>query len=269
MKFIITFCLSILMIPSLSIANATQTSDKIIVTLPPLSGIIMMLLPEVQTQCLLSAGADPHHFQPSPKQVDLLNQHHLLIRASYDDQGWPIHVQNSQVIDVWPNKNHAWLQFEQVRSVLPVLAKALSSKFPQYRKDIEVRLIHAIETTHVLEKEWDMQLEQLKSKGVFVQHPAWHDLLESKQVPIWAVLESHQHGHEHGPRHLEKALSTLKQHPDAALLGSKRHSNRSLEWLNNHQGNSKHIITLDALGNCNQPWDKLMRHNLEVLSKNL
>jgi len=269
MKFVITFYIIILMIPSLSLASTTQTTDKIITTLPPLSGLIIMLLPEVQTQCLLSAGADPHHFQPSPKQVDLLNQHHILARASRDDQGWPIHVENSQVIDIWPTENHAWLRFEQVRLALPTLAEILSKKFPQYRKDIQARLIQALQTTKALEQAWGKQLQKLQNKGVFMQHPAWQGLLESKQVPIWAVLESHQHGHEHGPRHLEKALSTLKQHPDAVLLGSKRHSNRSLEWLNKHQGNIKSIITLDALGHCNQPWDKLMRNNLEVLDKNL
>ena len=198
MKFIITICISLLMIPSLGLAEAKHSAKAVIATLPPLSGLVTMLLPEVKAQCLLSAGADPHHFQPSPKQVDLLSQGHLLIRASRDDQGWPIEVSRSQVVDLWTTQNHGWLQFNQIRLVLPKLAEALSQAFPESRESIQSRLKQSLKTTDQLEQDWDNQLQNLKSKGVFMQHPAWHDLLESKQVPIWAVLESHQHGHEHG-----------------------------------------------------------------------
>jgi zinc transport system substrate-binding protein len=267
MKLLVTLCITFLLMPSFCSANETRPEEKIIVTLPPLSGIVAMLLPEIQSQCLLSAGADPHHFQPSPRQVDMLNQGHLLIRASRDDQGWPIRTQNSEVIDLWNQDNHGWLQFQQVRQVLPVLADALTKKFPHYQEMIQTRLIKAIENTRSLEQLWDQQLTTIQQQGVFMQHPSWKGLLKSKHVPVWAVLESEQHGHEHGPHHLEHALETLKLHPDALLLGSKRHSNRSLDWLNNHQQKSTMVIKMDALGSCNQPWNELMKSNLAILSQ--
>lgn len=267
MKFLLILCLTFLITPSLSIANAKEATKEIIVTLPPLSGLVVMLMPEVQSRCLLSAGADPHHFQPTPRQVDLLGQGHLLIRASRDDQGWPIRTQNSQVIDLWESKNHGWLQFEQVRLVLPQLAKALTNQYPHAQKSIQEHLITALQHVDNLEASWDKALANIKSRGVFMQHPSWHDLLESKGVPIWAVLESHQHGYEYGPRHLETALNTLNQHPDALFLGSKRNSNQSLEWLKEHQSNNHSILKLDALGSCNQPWNLLMQSNLQLLSQ--
>jgi ABC-type Zn uptake system ZnuABC Zn-binding protein ZnuA len=262
-------CLALLMLPSMSQANNSDSKHAIIVTLPPLSGVVQLLLPEVQSQCLLSVGADPHHFQPSPRQVDSLNQGHTLIRASRDDQGWPISTKQSQLIDLWSNESHAWLQFKSVSQALPKLASSLIKAFPQHKSIIEARLPLALKTVGAIEKEWHQTLRLIKDKGVFMQHPSWFGLLEQESIPVWSVLELNQHGHEQGPRHLEEALQLLKAHPDALLLGSNRHSNRSLEWLNKHHNSSHPLIKLDALGACNQPWDELMRSNLKLLRERL
>lgn len=273
MKLFITLSLSfivqMLLITSTSAANLPAKAESIIVTLPPLSGLTAMLLPEVKNQCLLATGADPHHFQPSPKQVDLINQGHILIRASRDDQGWPIQAQAEHTLDLSPTQNHAWLQFSEVRRMLPILAKTLISNFPQYQQRIQTRLTQKLQAIDKLEAAWNKQLQPLKTSGVFMQHPAWQGLFEHKNIPIWAVLESEQHGHEQGPKHLEEALNTLEKHPDAILIGSMRHSNRSLEWLNRHHHPAKTIIQLDELGRCNQAWDTLMQHNLDILAGQL
>ncbi len=270
MRFTALLCLSLFMAPAISTAGETDTKasvDKnIIVTLPPLSGLVAMLLPEIKSQCLLTANADPHHFQPSPKQVAMLNQEHLLIRASFDDQGWPIRVQDNQVVDLWPEHAHGWLEFALVRKALPRLAAALSKAYPQYQTSIAQHLAESLSLTTEIEGKWSAALETYKNKGVFIQHPSWLGLFQSKNVPVWEVLESHQHGHEHGPRHLEEALQTYRMHPDAALIGSKRHSNRSLEWLSRNQKVAANIIKLDAIDACNVPWSTLMSKNLKQLS---
>ncbi len=257
------------MLPNISQATSAETNHKIIVTLPPLSGLAAMLLPEIQSQCLLSASADPHHFQPSPRQVSLLQQGNLLLRATRDDQGWPINTTQSQVFDLWQQKSHAWLQFDTVYQILPQLSLSLIKTFPQYQITIEANLTLALAQVNQLQKEWRQTLSTIKKSGVLMEHPAWLGLLQAEQVPVWSVLELHQHGHEQGPKHLEEALELLKAHPDALLLASKRHSNRSLEWLNNHDSNKHKMIVLDALGSCNQPWNELMRANLEQLQKQL
>ena len=267
MKLFVTLCLLFIAQFSLISSTSAANSTAIIVTLPPLSGLTQMLLPEIPAQCLLSASADPHHFQPSPKQVDMLSQGNLLIRASADDQGWPIQTQQAHTLDLWLTQNHGWLMFSEVQQALPTLASALASKFPQYAARIQSRLVQKLQDINVLEKSWENLLQHIKNKGVFMQHPAWLGLFNQYQVPVWAVLESAKHGHEHGPRHLEEALQNLDTHPDALLIGSTRHSNRSLEWLNRHHKPTAPIIHLDELGTCNQPWDVLMADNLKLLSQ--
>lgn len=266
MKLTIMLCFALLIAPLSSSAASNNTAPTIMVTLPPLSGLLLLLLPEVQSQCLLQANADPHHFQPSPRQVDRLQHSALIIRASHDDQGWALHIPQEKSIDLWASHAHAWLNFDLVRQALPTLAAKLAQHFPQYRQRLPQRLNKALKRVNAMELLWDKVFANIQHQGVFMQHPAWQNLFQAKAVPIWAVLESSQHGHEHGPQHLEQALHTLKKHPQAVFLGSKRHSNRSLAWLSRQQQPTQPIIELDAIGNCNQAWDVLMQKNLEALS---
>ncbi len=266
MKSLTLFLSCLLMLPFTALsAEQPKSNELIIVTLPPLSGLVAMLMPEKQSVCLLAAGADPHHFQPSPQQVGQLKKATLVLRAGRDDQGWPIRAKASQVLTLWKNQAHGWLNFQEVKAALAELAPVLSQQFPASKNQIEQQLPLALTEVDAMEKLWLPVLETLKTKGVMMQHPAWQGVMEAYEVPIWAVLESHQHGHEHGPRHLEEALATLYAHPQTVLLGSMRHSNRSLEWLSAHQTSPKPLLNLDALGTCNMPWSVLMTSNLNKL----
>ncbi len=105
----------------------------------------------------------------------------------------------------------------------------------------------------------------LRSSGSIMQHPSWRESVEYFDIPVMLVLESSNHGHEHGPRHLEKALKILEEHPDITLIGDVRHSNRSLEWLANQS--ARKVLYLDALGNCGDSWEALMQNNIESILK--
>ncbi|MDQ6988654.1 MAG: zinc ABC transporter substrate-binding protein [Mariprofundaceae bacterium] len=253
----------------LGLASPSFASDnKVIVTLPPLSGLVTLLLPEIKSHCLLPAGADPHHFQLSPRQTDMFNQASLFIRASHDDQGWAMPQPRKATMDMWSKQSHAWLNFAQVQQILPQLSHTLGITFPQYQSLLEQRLAQAQAIVAKMQQQWETSLEPLKNKGTIMQHAAWQGLMLAQNIPVWTVLESAQHGHEHGPQHLEQALNTLNQHPQSLLLGSKRHSNRSLSWLASHHPSKSNsaIIELDALGQCNQPWQNLMQENLRRLT---
>jgi ABC-type Zn uptake system ZnuABC Zn-binding protein ZnuA len=246
--------LCILMLSPLSARAA-----EIMATLPPLAGLVQLLQPESRPACLLPANADPHHFQLSPRQVETLQGARLLIRASRDDGGWPRLPTRGKTIDLWPRDDHAWLSPAEVRHVLPQLAAELEAVTGKQAMQLD----EALATVTAMDRAWKQALAPLKSRGVIVQHPAWQHLLSSYGVPVHAVLEKHQHGHEGGPHLLEHALEALKAHPDALLLGDTRHSNRSLEWLARQSG--KTILYLDALGQCGDSWQALMQQNLERL----
>lgn len=245
---------------------AVEQQREIIATIPPLAGVVKMLIKRGEPACLLPPGSDPHHFQLSPRQVEKLNRGRLLVRSSRDDHGWITFSPQIPVIDLWPNLDHAWLNPKMVGTILPLLAEKLTTTIPEKKNEIAVNLKQAKADIVATRKTLETTLKHLKTDGIIMQHPSWRGLFEAFGIPILLTLESQQHGHEHGPRHLEKALSILKQHPNALLVGDIRHSNRSLEWLTDHTDHKK-ILYLDALGKCGDSWPALMQKNIDRIKR--
>jgi len=246
-----------LCVPSMAWAAAIS------VTLPPLAGLVMMLDVKADVQCLLPAGADPHHFQMQPRTVERLRQSALLIRASRDDGGWPLPPLLDNTLDLWPHKDHGWVSPAAVRQALPRIAQALISMQPQQKQRILARLKQALQQVTQIAAAWRQALRQVKLTGVIMQHPAWRRLMQEMDVPVLSVLESGHHGQEFGPHRLEQALATLNQHPGAWLLADTGHSATALNWLAEHSDVPARRITLNALGVCRQPWDVLMRDDIQ------
>lgn len=245
----------------------TMARADIVVTLPPLAGLVSMLDPEAKVHCLLAAGADPHTFQLTPRQAGQLQQAELLVRASRDDGGWSgLNGYPTPTIDLWHKASHAWLRPDEVKSVLPRLAARLQALHPAHRQQIADALQKALALCDRMDSAWRKALRPFKDKGVIMQHPAWRGLCERFGVPIRAVLEPHHHGAEVTPRRLEQALEIIRAHPTTALWGDNRHSNRALIWLMQHAHSSKPVI-LDALGRCGMPWETLMQHNIALVGQ--
>lgn len=247
-------CASVLLLAS---STSAASAGGIIASLPPLAGLTQLLAEAPQTTCLLPANADPHHFQIRPRQSEALHQADVLLRASADDGGWSGLQFHGQTVDLWNNENHAWLNPANVARALPRLAEAIHQPV-DHHSEAEIQRMDAALV---------QALAPLKEHGVIMQHPAWEHVMEHYGIPVRAVLESEHHGHEHGPHMLEHALEILDQHPDSVLIASKGHSNRSLEWLQQHATTKPRIITLDPLGQCGMSWSELMQANIDQLTQ--
>ncbi len=248
------------------ISPSFAVAADVAVTLPPLAGLISMLDKEADVICLLANGADPHHFQLTPRKIEATQQTGLLIRASRDDGGWPLPPHHKSTLDVWPDIDHGWLSPVAVREALPVIAKALTGLHPERHTEIAGELEHALKITEIIEHEWMVTLESAKKTGVLMQHPSWRRLMQLMDIPVLGVLESGHHGHEFGPRQLEQALRTLNEHSGAWLIADEGHSNRALDWLQDHASAKLNRADLNALGTCLLSWPELMRQNLAQFS---
>ncbi|HID36776.1 MAG TPA: zinc ABC transporter substrate-binding protein [Ghiorsea sp.] len=275
-------CFFLLLFPSISHATSQQI-PPVLVTLPPLSGLVLALSPDLNIQCLLPNNADPHHFQLTPRQVNHLQHATLLVRSPRDDQSWAMLQPAAPTFSLWQEHentpdtltdahehehtdSHAWLNPKLVASELPHLAEALIQSNPANEQNIQKQLKRSQQQTKNTWQQWQdmVKAQQLKQRGVMMQHPSWRGLFEALGVPIRGVLESSQHGQEYGPRKLEKALQVLKEYPKTILIADSNHSNRALKWLQKHSSNT--MIQLDALGACGEPWQHLMQRNLKTLS---
>lgn len=242
---------------------------EVAVTLPPLAGLVRMLDPSLETFCLLGAGADPHHFQISPRTAERLQRAELLIRSPGADGGWPLPSDDKRTLSIWNDRNHAWLLPSAVARALPEIAERLMRLHPSHEATIRENLADAMNVTQQIDSRWKAALAPLRRSGVVMQHPSWSPLMDAAGVPVLAVLESPLHGHEEGPHRLEEALNVLRSHPGAVLIGDLRHNNRSLEWLARHAGSDHPLVFLDALGECGSDWPSLMRSNLDKLAARL
>lgn len=249
------------------IAGSVQAmAAQIMVTLPPLAGIVRMLDPQTDTQCLLPSGADPHHFQLTPKKIEALQNATMLIRTSFDDGGWPLPPTHANSVDLWPTQDHGWLSPQQVRAILPQLAQRLTALNPTHAEAISAALPLAIAETQRIESAWQQAIQQHAIDGVIMQHPSWRRLMRALHVPVLAVLESGHHGDEFGPRQLEQALQQLNGGSRIWLLADSGHSNNGLQWLQQHATTTPTMITLNPLGSCGESWPALMQANIDQLN---
>jgi len=249
-----------LMIWSCSIARA-----EIAVTLPPLAGIVHLLEPDIAVFCLLPANADPHHFSVTPRVIDRLRRSDILIRASRDDRGWLGLGSSPPQIDLWPNRDHAWLQPKWLIGILPLLAAKLQSLNPEQKDAIDSSLPRIIDNIKALDRDIFQILEPVRKDGVILQYGSWRHFCEHYDIPVLAIANPRHMKGSLRPKQLERLLTTLRRHPDARLWGDRGKTNSALKWL---AGRVKHksVTLLDPLGSCNSAWPQLMRNNTDRMS---
>jgi len=280
----LTSCFIFALLTFILVPTQALKAAEIMTTLPPLSSLVHWLDPQASVKCLLPANADPHHFQLTPKQVESMGKAKLLIRSSRDDGQWASLHTSMKTWDIWPSQNstihkdtsqhhhetgnHAWLSPHDVAVILPQLAENLIQVYPNHRQSIKNQLKTAQLNVVHIEKQWlDVTISlHLHKKGSIMQHPAWLTLFQDLKVPVWTVLESGNHGQEHGPRVLENALKVIQIHPNSLLIADQRHNSRALLWLQRHHPESQ-LVTLDALGQSNETWPELMQRNLNILQR--
>ena len=242
----------------------------IVATLPPLAGLVLSLDAEADVRCLLPAGADPHEVHLSPKRVQQLRRADLLVRSSFDDGHWSGVRLPGRTFDAWPKKAHGWLLPAEVKKILPALAARLQQLAPRRKQAIAQALRRGLRQCDELDKALAQALAPFRRDGVMMQHNAWAGVFAAYQVPVRSVLESSHHGANIRPRKLEQALERMREHPALALIGSRRHANRGLQWLNAHRGKTatrRGIILLDPLGDCGLRWPDLLTMNLRILTR--
>ncbi|MDQ6964695.1 MAG: zinc ABC transporter substrate-binding protein [Mariprofundales bacterium] len=252
----------LLMHPALSLAGSPM-----VVTLPPLGGMVQLLLPDDHPLCLLSSSGDPHHLTISPRQVEQMRAAPVLVRSSGDDGGWSgLNTRHGVVVDLWSSTHHPWLVPSDVVAQLPRLAAGLQRLRLLSMEGAQRRLSLLARQMRRLDGEWRRVLQPLMRRGVIMQHPAWQRLFAHYGVPVRAVLERSHHGDGAAPHQLEEALQLLRSADPPLLIMERSHSNKMIEWLLQRVDGAE-AVTLDALGVCGQPLDELMADNMAELQQ--
>ncbi|RMG90956.1 MAG: manganese-binding protein [Zetaproteobacteria bacterium] len=248
-------------------ASPLWASEAVTVTLPPLAGLVRILLPDARVQCLLPAHADPHRFTLSPRQIEQWHHARLVVRSMADDAGWSFLDQQrkASTLSLWEHEPHGWLDPQRLEPALDTLAAGLSKAFPEKAAEIRSRLPGSKAMVQRIIREWQQGLTRLKPHGVILQHASWLPLMKASGVKVHLLLEAGPHGAGHTPHLLEQAVGLLRKDPSIWLIGDIRHDSRTLEWLANQVHPPARWLSLDPIGTCGEPWDALMHNNLRHL----
>lgn len=254
-------CSAMLLLGWMLRPTVMMAAPSVVATLPPLAGMVRLLDPELAPDCLLGASADPHLMRITPRQAAALRRARLLLRSSGDDGGWRgLAPRAGTVLDLWPDRHHAWLVPAWVRRRLPALADALVRRGLLPAAERDARLARASARLDALEAGWRRLLAPWRERGVIMQHPAWRALMRHFGVAVRAVLEPSHHGEGAGPRRLERALRLLRGSDPPLLLVEESHGNRMIDWLRARVQDAR-VVRLNALGRCGLPLDRLMADN--------
>jgi zinc transport system substrate-binding protein len=186
--------LSIVWLLLVGIAQAAPI--QISVSLPPLQTIVEQLGgPRVQVQTLIRPGADPHHFQPTPREISQLAASDLYIAAGMPfERIWLPRLQathpNLKIIpppaetdhhahghshehDHTHSDPHFWTNPNQMRLFAQHISAHLARHDPEQAVLYQQRYAALATKLKALDQTIRDTLQPLRQRQFLVWHPAW------------------------------------------------------------------------------------------------
>lgn len=162
---------------------------KIYTTLYPFKQFSRWLIPDAQTEVLIPEGADPHHFEPSLKDIQKLYRADMIIYTGDTDiDRWIDRVKNEiiereikvlRLQDYIPLKKyssgkefdpHIWLDPLSVIEILKVIKTALQEISPDKRQIYEKNFLNYESKLRELDRAYKQTLSSCKKRDVIITH---------------------------------------------------------------------------------------------------
>lgn len=178
----------------LLLAGISQAAPlQISVSLPPLQTMVEQLGgPQVQVHTLVKPGADPHHFQPTPRDISRLAQSDLYIAAGMPfEQVWLPRLRQThpslviippptgtdehdhQHHDAEHPDPHFWTDPDQMRRFMGQISEYLAQRDPEQSAAYRERYAALDAQLQQLDQAIRSILEPVSGHRFLVWHPAW------------------------------------------------------------------------------------------------
>ncbi|MEN8188835.1 MAG: zinc ABC transporter substrate-binding protein [Thermodesulfobacteriota bacterium] len=200
MKFLLRLLVisSLLLLPSTTMQAASR---PLFVTIVPLKQLVEQIGgPERSVRVLVAEGQDPHHFQPSPRQITELSEAGLLftvginfeeklkskikglnIPLNFVDMGHGVqktamenglHHHHGKG-DESTHDPHIWLSPLNLKIMAKNVARALIKASPSAKSSIERNLLKTLEQLDRLHQKTSRQLAPFQGRTFYVFHPSF------------------------------------------------------------------------------------------------
>lgn len=250
LKFIFAFSLFF------SVLSSEEQTNKplVLVPLTPYQFIVEQIVKDTaKVLPLVPENADPHTFEPSPRQVmessravlwfQIGESFERKAQASFETANPELVITdlrkgieliyNDKNVHVCPHCSdesgadiHFWLSPKVVQKQAKIITKSLIKQFPQNKKFYKKNLKLFLNVLSDLDQTILSSLKDSKNRYIAISHPAYSYFCKDYNLEQIAIEEE---GKEIGPKYLTFLLKTLKEkeirtifvvqnHPDKAAL---------------------------------------------------
>lgn len=240
----------------------------------------------VDVELLIPPAANPHTYQPEPRQVRKLSKASVLILNGIGVEFWAVKaVQTAdnpkllvvdtskglQILDSGRNNEtsnpHIWLDPINAAHQVNAIASALARVDPRHAKVYRENEKKLLDELSALDSHIRAQLSRLKSRSYVSVHPAWSYFARRYGLVEVGVIEKSP-GREPSPAEIRDIINNMRSRKVRVIFAEPQFSMKAAQAI--AEETCAKILTLDPLG---QPPDydyfATMRANVAAIARAL
>ena len=207
----------------------------------------------LEVNVMVSENANPHLYEPKPKQIKMLEKSDLFFAIGIDYEKAFLNkiqgtFQNLKIIKTQENITllpmvhhhgnhhhqrldpHIWLDPILVKIQAQNITNALSEKYPHFKETFQENLKIFNEKLDILDKETRENLSNLKNRKFIVYHPSWGYFAKRYDLEQIAIEIE---GKEPKPASLMKLITFAKENQIKVIFVSPQISSKSAQVIAN------------------------------------
>lgn len=260
-----------------------KTKPTVVTTFFPYHSMVSSLSgDEIELKNIMPLSMEVHDFEPSPKDIALLEEADLLIAHGAHLEDWLEQVVGSlknkdlkvvymaDAVELLPQDPHTWLNPENALKQMEVIKQELLALNPSSSSDIEAKYTALKSDFDNLINDYS-KLKDYPGKHVIVDHKAYNYLLS----PLGLIQESYMgefHSEEPTAKQIEATIQFIKDQNIKVIYETNHAESKIVDVLVKETG--VQVLKLDTLevvheDDLEATYVSLMKLNLESLLEGL
>ena len=279
-------------------ASRTPGPLRVIVTVPPLAGIVKPLLPaDAQISTLIPPGRSEHGYEFTPKDVAAVAQADVVVyvglglepRVESYLERTPSPIRRdvcfATVVGIAEDAHdhghdhdhaagehdhagpdpHLWLDPSLVARLVPAVQAAAGAALPpESRQSLAASSARLLTDIESLDAECRAALEPFRGRSIVTHHAAWGRFADRYGLKVAAVIRPVETA-EPTPEALNEVVAAIRASGATVIFVEPQFSAQAAERIAAAAGVK--VATIDPLGDGD--WFKLMRENTRILVESL
>jgi len=212
---------------------------RVVVSLPPYAGIVRELV-DAEVELVVPVGANPHVYEPGPKEVDRLRKAAVWFRIGDPAEERMVRACGDMRVVVLGHgcchegeDLHVWVDPVRMQEQVEMMASVLMEVFPEKAEDVKVRTERLVQRLAEKDQQLKGLLDKMKGKTVVVSHPAlgyFCDRYGLKQLSVEVD------GKEPRPRDVARLMSEMEKKQVPVIFTEPQHSDKGARLIGERLG---------------------------------